>query len=318
MKNSSGNNGSARSAKANRLATISERKLQANRKNAKRSSGPKTERGKRFSRRNSFKHGFCLSHLEMIPYKENSEGLHKLIAQVRDELQPVGILEEAEVERVAICLWKRVRTWTYENAHIRGREEHVLKLVRDSGRPQRISEIDQITMSLLKSAEREVASTGQLSPDSQTKIFDADPTFRELWPEFEETALEIVSEQEQKFATTAQKAGTTRLLERAPSDTVDEPGVERDHTRLVALNTIRCAICFMQEAWKSIDMVSERILKNEFGQTAIPCGDRVETMIRYNEANERDLNRALDRLERLQRRRKGELFLPPGSVRLTR
>ncbi len=36
---------------------IPERKLKANRENAKKSTGPKTIRGKAFSRQNAFKHG---------------------------------------------------------------------------------------------------------------------------------------------------------------------------------------------------------------------------------------------------------------------
>ena len=45
---------------------ISERKLQANRANAKRSTGPRTERGKAASRRNALKHGI-LSRLVDLP-----------------------------------------------------------------------------------------------------------------------------------------------------------------------------------------------------------------------------------------------------------
>ena len=42
---------------------ISERKLKANRENAKKSTGPRTARGKAFSRRNAVKHGLCASDL---------------------------------------------------------------------------------------------------------------------------------------------------------------------------------------------------------------------------------------------------------------
>jgi len=48
---------------------ISERKLQANRANAKRSTGPKTEAGKAASRRNALKHGIasCSVDLPVVP-----------------------------------------------------------------------------------------------------------------------------------------------------------------------------------------------------------------------------------------------------------
>ena len=43
---------------------ITERKLQANRANAKRSTGPRTERGKAIARRNALKHGILSRSLE--------------------------------------------------------------------------------------------------------------------------------------------------------------------------------------------------------------------------------------------------------------
>lgn len=49
--------GTAGAASQSNLRTISERKLLANRANAKKSTGPRTERGKSWSRRNAVKHG---------------------------------------------------------------------------------------------------------------------------------------------------------------------------------------------------------------------------------------------------------------------
>ncbi len=48
---------SAASVQPQKPRTVSERKLQANRANAKKSSGPRTPRGKAWSRRNAVKHG---------------------------------------------------------------------------------------------------------------------------------------------------------------------------------------------------------------------------------------------------------------------
>jgi len=46
---------------------ISERKLQANRANAKRSTGPRTEAGKAASRRNALKHGILSCAVDLPP-----------------------------------------------------------------------------------------------------------------------------------------------------------------------------------------------------------------------------------------------------------
>jgi hypothetical protein len=50
---------------------------------------------------------------------------------------------------------------------------------------------------------------------------------------------------------------------------------------------------------------------------ALSPGDTLDRALRADAAADRGLNRAIDRLDRLQRRRKGEPVLPPVSVRLT-
>lgn len=47
--------------------SISERKLQANRDNAKRSTGPRTDAGKAISRRNALKHGILSQAIDLPP-----------------------------------------------------------------------------------------------------------------------------------------------------------------------------------------------------------------------------------------------------------
>ena len=53
------------------------------------------------------------------------------------------------------------------------------------------------------------------------------------------------------------------------------------------------------------------------GQHFIPNREALDKLLRYETAAERSLGRALDRIERLQRRRKGEPVPPPVSVRMT-
>jgi len=46
------------------------------------------------------------------------------------------------------------------------------------------------------------------------------------------------------------------------------------------------------------------------GQNAIPNREALDRILRYETAIERQLGRAVDRLERLQRQRKGEMIPP--------
>jgi hypothetical protein len=85
---------------------VSIRKVEANRRNAQRSTGPRTLRGKAHSRRNATKHGLFIRY-DVLFDEENpleTEGYYK---RLRNELQPMGLLEEFEVEYIAIC-WLRL------------------------------------------------------------------------------------------------------------------------------------------------------------------------------------------------------------------
>jgi hypothetical protein len=69
----------------------SEKKAQANRRNALKSTGPKTQEGKSAVRLNALSHG--LRSEEILLRGEDEEALRELGERLRNELQPVGELE---------------------------------------------------------------------------------------------------------------------------------------------------------------------------------------------------------------------------------
>lgn len=60
------------------------------------------------------------------------------------------------------------------------------------------------------------------------------------------------------------------------------------------------------------------VIETAVGRHAIPDERTVDKILRYESMTERSLTRASDRLERLQRRRMGEIVPPPLRVHLTR
>ena len=68
----------------------SEKKIEANRRNARKSTGPRTQEGKNAVRLNTMKHGL-LSQQVLLP-EEDADALRELDSGLRAELQPVGIL----------------------------------------------------------------------------------------------------------------------------------------------------------------------------------------------------------------------------------
>ena len=96
--------------------TTSNKQIEANRANAKRSTGPKTEAGKRRSRRNSRKHGLTAEVL--VVEDENAEDFRELREGLMRQYDPQGAMECELMERVAGILWRLRRVLTFEAAVI--------------------------------------------------------------------------------------------------------------------------------------------------------------------------------------------------------
>src|SRR5262249_36964503 len=88
---------------------------EANRRNAKRSTGPRSSEGKAVVSRNALKHG-AYSSLPVIPGFERAEDWEAPGAGVLDSLGPRGALEGRLAERVALLLWRLDRVARYETA----------------------------------------------------------------------------------------------------------------------------------------------------------------------------------------------------------
>src|ERR687894_566285 len=82
----------------------SDKKAEANRRNALKSTGPKTSKGKAAVRLNAMKHGL-LSQEILLP-GEDEAALKELGERLRDELEPVGELEDLLVDRIISSTWR--------------------------------------------------------------------------------------------------------------------------------------------------------------------------------------------------------------------
>jgi hypothetical protein len=90
-----------------REATLSPRKLSANRENAQHSTGPTSEKGKAISSRNNFRHGFTGAFC-LLP-SESQEEFHQLAADLAEEHQPVTVTESILVNDMARHYWLHQR-----------------------------------------------------------------------------------------------------------------------------------------------------------------------------------------------------------------
>jgi hypothetical protein len=86
--------------------------IRANRENAQRSTGPRTDAGKQATKFNALKHGLAAESL--VISGENPAELDALRDQLRADHSPVGETEAMLVEEIAQCWWRLQRTRSFE------------------------------------------------------------------------------------------------------------------------------------------------------------------------------------------------------------
>jgi len=89
-----------------------EKQIKANRENAKKSTGPKTEKGKAIVRYNALKHGLLSK--EVLLEGEDEKSLMGLRRKLYRELKPISELELMLVDRIVANIWRLRRVLEVE------------------------------------------------------------------------------------------------------------------------------------------------------------------------------------------------------------
>jgi hypothetical protein len=204
--------------------------------------------------------------------------------------------------------------WRYENAEIESGTISV-DIEQDKGRydPLSRSTFRCTRIALLRRAEEEAEVNGHLSSEWRERIFEGVGSLRILWSNFEAEAEQTAQKKRHEIAIRIAEERQLPLGE-AKALLVRDPKSLPERERFVAVETVRSAIKhFASELWNS----SSRELQNDYQRQVIPDSNSVDKIIRYANTFEKLLSRSYDRLERLQRRRRGEPVPPPVSVHLT-
>jgi len=94
----------------------SEKQIEANRQNAQKSTGPKTEIGKRKSAQNALKHGLFSNSPVIENLKEDVEEYNQLKILMHLELRPKGVLQTHLVQKLVDSLWRYRRVINSEKS----------------------------------------------------------------------------------------------------------------------------------------------------------------------------------------------------------
>ena len=280
------------------MGQVSSRKLKANRENALQSTGPRTPEGKGRVRWNSLQHGLLAQEVIIPtgPGQEDHTELEDLLIALRDDLQPSGALEEILVEKIAVCYWRLRRVLRSENGEIRSGLE-------DAPRSFRLQLTTQAAFAIQKGLEQ----PSQLRSNSYglEALLESLTQFQEEVKENKALSKGSLRKMARYFGD-GPEGLAARCAPSRPSDSntyLDGPESAITTTKSAEnfLRLLEVEKTKLTEALQKVRRDEFERLQSEFDRLSLP--EATEKIVRYETAIERQLNRALYHLEKIQKRR---------------
>ena len=280
----------------------SQRKIESNRRNGLKSTGPKTTEGKLAVRYNPLRHGLLAKEvvIDSGAGKENRADFETLLSQLQEDLQPAGMLEQMLVEKIASLYWRLARVYRAEQGEIRKRFDSVSSwpfadaLLLENAAPS----LDGLgyKIDVLEGIRHDLQKEHRISEDGCELFFEC----------FEPGENEL--------------AGLISL-----ACMIDRPDSEpKGPSAILDPDALRKIIKLIDE---EMDRLTERRTRSEAEKKlereakaaaqALPLKADADHLLRYETAIEKQFYRALNELERLQRRRQGDIVPPPINVELS-
>ena len=298
--------------------------------------------GKRAVSRNAIKHGLLAREVVITggDGKENDEDFETLLNGLWAHYGPVGIVEEMLVEKVATCWWRLARVLRAETGEIRKRldsaiQEYYLSannafslnwLWLDAYRAGRLYSATNETDKKISTEERIMKIQNLQSNMRETK-FGAD-LLHHVLTDVKRDLMERgeISESILDWLAVTHGACDYPLVFACLSlksdgigQAADELGDKRDRQDVEAILEL------IDNRLRRLEGIREKSIGNEKLREvaerqvrSLPASDAADRILRYESHLERQLDRAIDQLERLQRRRAGESVPPALNVNLTR
>lgn len=271
--------------------TSTDTKAHVNRKNAARSTGPKTPEGKEKASRNAVKHGLLAKEvvIKTGDGKENPREFRHLMQRLHQDWQPV--VAEFLVEKIGTCMWKDRRALRCETGMIRLR-------------------LDNARYQILADAKNEALSSLQLALNTRQKALfrRSSSGIRYLLQLLDRLVVElenggpITSETQESVSLCfgPSDSDLARLCAHYdPSvgvDTTNEDETVHKGELLEAVDSVRSVLEDYLEQWQEIEAMA---VEAKIMSLHLPDGSTMDRVIRYQTANERQLYKAIAQLQAL-------------------
>jgi len=270
---------------------------QSNQAAIRKATGPRTAQGKERSKLNALKHGL-LSKVVLLKGESRTE-YHSLLNGLLDDLQPQGKLETVFVENLAAVLWRKRRLFQAENAVV---TEKIEFTERDSEAMRRDEAWER--------SRTAIASGGLLKHMTNPDLVrEAKELLIELRRNVVARKIEGLPGLLKQLYGKDQVGEIPQLLRPSTGTSVDPSKIvagliDSETERLTKLEK---------------DLVADDPLRMEYKKSAavIPCQDVSDRLLRYETHLSREIDRILNRLDRLQRMRKGQPLPPQVDVNIS-
>jgi hypothetical protein len=287
------------------------KQIEANRRNGHLSNEPKTPNGKAVSKMNALKHGLRSAQVVIRGrcIRESSREFTALQRRLWQDLQPVGLLEEIQAELIITTYWRLRRVLKAGSGEIAlnvdngewNRKNRDLTLISmkwgimsDPAIKMRESALgNRVLYYQLQAARDSVEKEGQLTEAAiQSVIFHGKP-----------------------YSLTRELEKLRSQLEQTPEG-LDEPAL-RAKQKEQALSYIDKQLRTI--SWEVDRCEKREDLEEEAHQAAdiLPSAKTLDKLLRYETALQKKLFRAMNHLERLQRRRLGENVPAPLAMEIS-
>ena len=300
-------------------ARISERKLEANRANSRRSTGPTSPRGKAHSSRNAIRHGFLA--VEIVSgLGGNSREYKRLLAQLRELFNPADILDDLLVQEVANYSWKKKQLLRAEIG-----ETHKQRKMIDRAPAGPDREVDILGIWLGMRHDHEKRRLGGDGGLQSSRLTDIEEQIIKRFKETRFGALTICRSLREIHNTVLQ----TRTLSQEDRDLLHDccgrsasllfprefPSDGKVNTPEQLTEFLGALASEYQSTLAKFRSLGEDVEIND-SRLAVPL-ERSDLLVRYDSHCSREFYRALSKLESRQRRKAGEAVVPPIKVDIT-
>jgi len=288
--------------------TMSVEQIEANRANARKSTGPRSAWGKANSRWNALRRGVLAREVVLQGQTDGEQvsGFQAVHREFWEHLEPVGPIEEVLVERMVTAYWRLHRVLVAERGQIVSRRSEMKWRVGRLGGPS-TADLTK-AMDVLRRVRGGVEKDGELTEaalEPVSQAFGAGPNplttaLQRVWEDSLHNPESVLT--------------TKELAELSPEARADALRVGRRERMLTFIDRE-----VTRHEWELTDLRKQEAQEAQARRDAsfLPSPRVLDKILRYETMLERQFYRAMNQLERLQRARRGEVVPPPLTMEVS-